>query len=335
MALTRNRMYCIFFDKNIVKNIRVRSVLLSSPSNVHYTLINGTTVKVSSLEMSLIGPSVRRLLDSYGLDRNIIKATGEKGQLLKGDVLKHIHENSMTEIKFKAKTSKETLPSSNILQSNIGYVDFSISTMQQDIARKLTESKNKVPHLYNMVDCKIDNLLRLCEKFDEPVSIYDFFIKAVGLALHCVPMVNAIWSNNGPISQKDINVAIMVNSPVGTLAPILQKVHELDVVFISQEVLNLKEKAMNGFVDTSKSSSFAVSTLENTGVKSFTGILEPAHSALLTVGDCQKLVGKDKQLSNIVHITLCTDARVIDNQLASKWLTVFKEFVENPFVMAL
>lgn len=56
--------------------------------------------------MSLIGPSVRRLLDSYGLDRNIIKATGEKGQLLKGDVLKHIHENSMTEIKFKAKTSK-------------------------------------------------------------------------------------------------------------------------------------------------------------------------------------------------------------------------------------
>lgn len=92
---------------------------------------------------------------------------------------------------------------------------------------------------------------------------------------------------------------------------------------------------MNGFVDTSKSSSFAVSTLENTGVKSFTGILEPDHSALLTVGDRQRLLGKDKQLSNIVHITLCTDARVIDNQLASKWLTVFKEFVENPFVMAL
>lgn len=109
--------------------------------------------------------------------------------------------------------------------------------MQQDIARKLTESKNNVPQMYNMVDCKIDNLLRLCEKFDEPVSIYDFFIKAAGLALHCVPMVNAIWSNNGPISQKDINVAIMVNSPTGTLAPILQKVHELDVVFISQEVL--------------------------------------------------------------------------------------------------
>lgn len=80
---------------------------------------------------------------------------------------------------------------------------------------------------------------------------------------------------------------------------------------------------------------FTVSDLGSLGVKSFTAIIYPRQSAILAVGQCQNIVNDHNKLSGVMNVTLCCDGRVVDELLASKWLTVFKELIENPLQMGL
>lgn len=100
----------------------------------------------------------------------------------------------------------------------------------------------------------------------------------------------------------------------------------------------LKGKALSGHVspsDKPQHASVTISSLQNSGIKSFTAIVNRTQSVMLTVGDLQVLVGDDYKRSTVVNVTFCCDGRVVDEQLASEWLTVFKHFMENPLRMAL
>ncbi|CAB3989047.1 pyruvate dehydrogenase complex dihydrolipoamide acetyltransferase [Paramuricea clavata] len=299
---------------------------------------NLATVNSTTPHVALIGPSVRRLLDSYGLDRHSIKPSGHKGQLLKGDVLKYIDEHAKAEIKF-THILQDKIPASGPMtqESNIGYVDVGLSSARQAIARQMMESKNTTPHTYNTIDCRVDNLFAICKKFDHSVSIYDFVIKAAALALCLLPHVNTSWSDGSLVQLSGINIGIAVNSPNGVITPVINNADQLDVSSISQTVMELKEQAKNGLLrpEQLQNASFTITNLGNLGVKSFTAIITPPQSATLTVGDSQVLVNDNYKLSNVINVTLCCDGRVIDEQLASEWLTVFKGFIENPLQMGL
>ncbi|XP_028396576.1 dihydrolipoyllysine-residue acetyltransferase component of pyruvate dehydrogenase complex, mitochondrial-like [Dendronephthya gigantea] len=282
----------------------------------------------------LLGPSVRRLLDSYGLDKQSIKPTGHKGQLLKGDVLKYINENSKTEIKFIS----EREIANNISMAhdlNLGYTDLNLSGSRQVFARQLVDSKNAIPHTYRTTDCGVDLLLSLCNQFNDTISINDFVIKAAALALRQVPYVNASWSDDGPVLFSGINIAVTMDSPNGQITPVLTNADQINVAGISRTIVDLKNKAMTGQLSPGElqNPSFTISNL--LGVKSFTTVINPPQSAVLTVGDCEMTVGKDNKLSKIINVTLCCDGRMVDEQLASEWLTVFKDLIENPLQMGL
>ena len=99
----------------------------------------------------------------------------------------------------------------------------------------------------------------------------------------------------------------------------------------------LKQQAKNGLLkaDQPQNAMFTISNLENFEIKSFTAILNPPQSATLTVGNSQTLVTDDYKLMQVVNFTLCCDGRVVDEQLASEWLTVLKSLIEKPLQMAL
>ena len=113
--------------------------------------------------------------------------------------------------------------------------------------------------------------------------------------------------------------------------------HDIVVKCTSFLLQDLKEKAKNGVLgpDRLQNASFTIANLENLGVKSFTAIINPPQSATLTVGAVQVVANNDFKLCNVINVTLCCDGRVVDEQLASDWLTVFKDFIENPLQMGL
>ena len=101
----------------------------------------------------------------------------------------------------------------------------------------MVEFKNSTPHVYSNIDCNIDGLVALCDKFDHPVSTNDFVIKAAAQALHVVPNVNASWSDDGPVQHKGINIGIAFGSPNGVITPVINDADQMDVSSISYTVM--------------------------------------------------------------------------------------------------
>ena len=228
------------FGVNIQKISRYRAAgsVLSQNTSRH-EMHNLATVNTTAPHVALLGPSVRRLLDSYSLDRHSIKPSGRKGQLLKGDVLKYITKHEKKEIKF-AQISQEKTPATGptpLQESTIGYADIAVNSTRQGIAQQFVEAKNTKPHTYNTIDCNVDSLIAMCQRFNNSVSVQDFVIKAAALALRAVPNINSSWSDSGPVQLNYIHIGIDVNSPHGIVNSVINYADQLDVRSISQTMM--------------------------------------------------------------------------------------------------
>ena len=112
-----------------------------------------------------------------------------------------------------------------------------MSSTRQAIAQQLVEAKNTTPHTYNTIDCCVDSVIAMCQRFDNSVSVQDFVIKAAALALCAVPSINSSWSNNGPVQLNHIHIGIDVNSPHGIINSVINYADQLDVSSISQTIM--------------------------------------------------------------------------------------------------
>lgn len=290
----------------------------------------------------LLGPSVRHLLESYGLETYLIQPSGHKGQLLKGDVLKYIHEHAKIKRNFTLDEKTEKYPSSEwqppIQDIDAEYTDFGLNNTRLNLAKMITESKNMIPHTYTTIDCNMENILNLCKKLKENnmmVTVNDFIIRAAGLTLRRIPEVNSYWSHDGPVQLGTINIAVEMTSPNGLVTPVLNGVDELDVLSISSAVRELSNLVTEGKFPQVQGGSFTVSNLGMFGVKSFTAVIYPQQTGVLAVGESQVSVVNNEKLAQIMTVTLCCDGRVVDEPLASRWLKEFQELIENPMQMGL
>ena len=119
-------------------------------------------------------------------------------------------------------------------ESDIGYVDVAVNNTRQTVAQQLVKSKNTIPHTYNTIDCNVDNLIVLCQKFDNSVSVQDFVIKAAALALRVIPSMNSLSSGSQPGQVNHIHIGIAVGSPHGIVTPVINHADQLNVSSISQ-----------------------------------------------------------------------------------------------------
>ena len=222
--------------------------------------------------------------------------------------------------------------------------------MRKTIARRLTESKQTIPHFYLTVDVELDALLALREQINgaatkdkegKPafkVSVNDFVIKALALALVRVPDANVSWTEGAMLKHRHADVGVAVAIPGGLITPVVRKAEIKTLSAISNEMKDFAARARARKLkpEEYQGGSTAVSNLGMFGVKDFAAVINPPHATILAVGAGEKrVVVKDgaPAVATMMSATLSTDHRAVDGALGAELLAAFKGLVEAPMGM--
>jgi pyruvate dehydrogenase E2 component (dihydrolipoamide acetyltransferase) len=222
--------------------------------------------------------------------------------------------------------------------------------MRKTIARRLTESKQTVPHFYVSVDISLENLLALRERLNlqapkdkdgKPlwkVSVNDFVIKAMAMALIKVPDANVSWTENNMVKHHHADVGVAVSIPGGLITPIVRKAESKGLAQISIEMKDYAARAKARKLNPSEytGGSTSVSNLGMMGVKNFAAIVNPPQATILAVGAGERrpvVRGNDIVIEQVMSVTLSTDHRAVDGALGAEFLGAIKMYLEEPGLM--
>ena len=298
------------------------------------TLLSGS--KVAPSHRVFVSPLARRLAKQRGIDLNTLIGTGPNGRIVKRD----IEAGSAVVV-----SSPVMAQPSTVSPSTLGdYTEVPHSGMRRTIARRLTESKSTIPHFYLSVDCRMDRLMSLRIDINtampRKISVNDFIVRAVAVALREVPQANVGWTENAMRQYTQADIAIAVSTDFGLITPIVRAADRKSLSMISQEIADLAERARASQLrpDEYQGGSFSVSNLGMFGVSEFSAIINPPQAAILAVGMTQQVpVVEDGavKIASVMRCTLSVDHRAIDGALAAQWLAAFKRLLENPLSMLI
>ena len=319
-----------------VDNARVP--LLPNPSTsesaVPPTLLSGS--KVTPSHRVFVSPLARRLAKQRGIDLNTLIGTGPNGRIVKRDI---------EAVSAVVVSSPVMAQPSTVSPSTLGdYTEVPHSGMRRTIARRLTESKSTIPHFYLSVDCRMDRLMSLRSEINtampRKISVNDFIVRAVAVALSEVPQANVSWTENAMRQYTQADIAVAVSTDFGLITPIVRAADRKSLSMISQEIADLAERARASQLrpDEYQGGSFSVSNLGMFGVSEFSAIINPPQAAILAVGMTQQVpVVEDGavKIASVMRCTLSVDHRAIDGALAAHWLAAFKRLLENPLSMLI
>jgi len=277
-------------------------------------------------------PLARRLAAAKGLDLASLKGSGPNGRIVKRDV--------------EAASAAPVAPAPVIAAAVSGpaFDEIPHSGMRKTIARRLVESKATVPHFYLDVEIRMERLLALREQVNQSaprkISINDFIVKAVAVALRQVPAMNVTWTDTALRQYHEADVCVAVSTDTGLITPVVRNAGGKALSQISADVAELAGRARDGRLrpEEYQGGSFTISNLGMFGVEQFSAIINPPHAAILAVGATQqKPVVEDGELKAgaVMRCTLSVDHRAVDGALAAQWLAVFKGLMENPLGMLI
>ncbi len=297
-------------------------------------------------ERVFASPLARRMAQQAGIDLAVVKGTGPHGRIVKADIEAAMAGGVSTAAAAApvlaapsgpgARQTAETLGMSYTLQPN--------SNMRKVIARRLSESKQTVPHFYLTIDCEIDDLLaarkRINEEHGLKISVNDIVIKAVAMALKKVPAANASWADEGILLYDHADISVAVATPSGLITPIVKAAESKGLETISAEMKDLAGRAREGKLkpEEFQGGTFSISNLGMFGVREFAAIINPPQGCILAVGAGeQRAVVKNGELvvATVMSCTLSVDHRVVDGAVGAEFLAAFKRLVENPLAMLL
>jgi len=294
-------------------------------------------------------PLAKRIAEQKNIDLAAIKGSGPHGRIVLKDV-----ENARPGAGPAAKPASmaQPMPDDAILKlfepGSFELVPH--DAMRKIIARRLVESKQTIPHFYMTVDCTLDNLLSLRERLNgqapkdkdgKPawkISVNDFIIKALAMALMKVPDANVSWTQNAMVKHHHADVGVAVSIPGGLITPIVRKA---ETKGLSQISIEMKDYAARARVRKLKPEEYqggssAVSNLGMMGVKDFAAVINPPHATILAVGAGEKRAivrGNEIVIEQQMSVTLSTDHRCVDGALGAELLAAFKTYIEDPGLM--
>lgn len=276
-------------------------------------------------ERIFASPLARRLAEHTNVDLHKIAGSGPHGRIVKLDV---------------ESATKNRAP---IAMPNFGdseYLDIPLNNIRKITAKRLTESKQQVPHFYLTIDCTLDALLKLRTELNarmdpDKLSVNDFIIRATALALMKVPAANVAWQETSlrQYQSADISVAVAIDG--GLMTPIIRSAQNKNLCQLSQEMKQLADKARSGKLapDEFQGGTFTISNLGMYGIKHFGAIINPPQACILAVGmGEQRPVILDGQVQIVTQMTctLSVDHRAVDGAVGSTFLAAFKEYIEDP-----
>ena len=220
--------------------------------------------------------------------------------------------------------------------------------MRKTIAKRLVESKVTIPHFYLSLDCNLDQLLAARERLnarspkDGPaaykLSVNDFIIKALALALRDVPAANATWTSQGMLRHKRIDVGVAVSVEGGLFTPVMRHADLKTLSEISNEMKDLAARARSRKLAPHEyqGGTTSISNLGMYGIKNFDAVINPPHATILAVGAGEQravVVNGKVEIATLMSCTLSCDHRVVDGALGANLLAAFKSYVEDPVRM--
>ena len=304
---------------------------------------------VASGERIIASPLARRMASQAGLDLAGVSGTGPNGRIVKADVEAAI-AGGASAAPAAASAAPAGAPAAPTNAEKLPFEpEFELeahSTMRKTIARRLTESKQQVPHFYLTVDCEIDELLTLRKTLNEKgdgaykLSVNDLVIKAAAIALRRVPKANASWTDEGVKLYKSADIAVAVAIDGGLITPVVRQADNKGMETISSEMKELSARARDGKLgpEEYQGGTFSISNLGMYGIKDFCAVINPPQACILAVGAGeQRPVVKDGALAvaTVMSCTLSVDHRAVDGAIGAEYLGAFKTMIEDPLNMLL
>ncbi|KIC19563.1 pyruvate dehydrogenase complex dihydrolipoamide acetyltransferase [Leisingera sp. ANG-DT] len=301
-------------------------------------------------------PLARRIAADKGLDLSAIKGSGPKGRIVKADVMDAKPQAAAAAAPAAsapaaapAAAAAPAGPSADMvarMYEGRAFEEVKLDGMRKTIAARLTEAKQTIPHFYLRRDIQLDALLAFRAQLNKQLegrgvklSVNDFIIKAVALALQAVPDANAVWAGDRVLKMKASDVAVAVAIEGGLFTPVLQDSDTKSLSALSAEMKDLASRARDRKLAPHEyqGGSFAISNLGMFGIDNFDAIVNPPHAGILAVGSGVKkpVVGSDGELkvATVMSVTMSVDHRVIDGALGADLLKAIVDNLENPMVM--
>jgi pyruvate dehydrogenase E2 component (dihydrolipoamide acetyltransferase) len=294
-----------------------------------------------------ITPLARRLAVEGGVDLGKISGSGPHGRVVAADVAAAVAKGGGTAPMATGMSSAQV----KALYQGVEFDEVPLDGMRSTIARRLVEAKQTIPHFYLVADVTLDALLKLREEanFGAPksregdaaykLSLNDFIIKALALALQRVPAANAVWAGDRILRFKHSDVGVAVAIEGGLLTPVVRNADMKSLSAISTEMKDLAARARDKKLKPAEyqGGAAAISNLGMYGVREFSAIINPPHATILAVGASRRMPveaddGSVKFVSQM-SATLSCDHRVVDGALGAELLAAFKAMIESPVRM--
>lgn len=293
-------------------------------------------------------PLARRIAAQKNIDLNAVQGSGPHGRIVKADVEKAPQGSAAAAPSAASKAAAPVTSGPGARQLadllKMPYRLEPLSGMRKTIARRLTESKQTVPHFYLTIDTEIDELLslrkRLNDKSEAKISVNDFVIRAVALALKKVPAANASYDDSGMLFYEHADISVAVATPNGLITPIIKAAEGKGLTQIAGEMKDLAVRARDGKLkpEEYQGGTFSVSNLGMYGIKHFDAVINPPQGCILAIGAGeQRPVVKNGQIvpATIMTCTLSVDHRAVDGAVGAEFLQAFKGFIDDPLTMLL
>jgi pyruvate dehydrogenase E2 component (dihydrolipoamide acetyltransferase) len=306
-------------------------------------------------------PLARRLAKEAGIDIARIEGTGPHGRVIARDVAAAKSGKGLAPAAATAApgTPPAPLPVQAPSDDKIralfepgSYEVVPHDNMRKVIARRLVEAKQTIPHFYLTLDCNIGKLLATREEINAvapkdkdgkstyKISVNDFVIKALAVALQRIPDANVTWTEGGMLKHKHSDIGVAVSIPGGLITPVVRKAEQKPLSVISNEMKDYAARARARKLkpEEYQGGSSAVSNLGMYGIKDFAAVLNPPHATILAVGTGEEraIVRSGKiEAAWMMSVTLSTDHRAVDGALGAELLGAFKTLIENPVMMVV
>ncbi len=314
--------------------------------------------RTSTSNRIVSSPLARRLAKDAGVDLNRVQGSGPHGRVIARDIGAAASGQGLREPGASPTMAFMSMPETpSDTQIRALYEDGSYELVPHDgmrrtIAQRLTASVQTVPHFYVTVDCNIGRLMAAREEINAAapkdqdsnpaykISVNDFVIKALALALQRVSDANVSWTEAGMLKHKHSDIGVAVALPGGLITPIVRAAETKSLSVISNEMRELAARARARKLKPQEyqGGSSSVSNLGMYGIKDFTAVINPPQSTILAVGTGEeRAVVRDGKLEPAImmSVTLSCDHRAVDGALGAQLIGAFKMLIESPVMMVV
>ncbi len=296
-----------------------------------------------------VSPLARRIAEEHGINLLQVKGTGPGGRIVRDDIEDFIEQRTTTSVVAPPVISQavpvEAAPVAQALSVAADTEVVTLSTMQKTIARRLTESKQTVPHFYVRSEIDVTDALEIRQKLNASlsqegikISVNDLVIKACALALEKFPEVNGSYKDGQFLLHKHINIGIAVDVPAGLLVPVIRDANTKGLRTIAREAKALAAKAQAGKLTPADldAGTFSISNLGMLDVTEFVAVINPPQSAILAVASARKVfvpINDQPVVRDVMSVTMSADHRILYGAMVARFLQEVKRQLQNVYLL--